>query len=350
MNAKRISDYGVRIGCLPAGGLNKITDVPGIMVGHCTIDTVESKTGVTVIMPGKENVFMHKLVAASYVLNGFGKTQGLLQIDELGTLETPIALTNTLNVGIVYDALVEYTIRRCKADNIDVRSLNPVVGECNDALLNNIQKRAVKSEHVFSAIESACVDFDLGDVGAGKGTVCFGFKGGIGSASRIIALNGKKYTIGALVQSNFGKTGDLIIAGRAVGQMAEREISAQQVDQGSIVTVIATDLPVSARQLKRIIKRACVGLARTGSYIGHGSGDIMLGFSTANTIRYSSKDEVIAVHVLNERYINEAFRGAIEAVEEAVLDSMTAADTVIGYKGATKFSINPFLEKYLTEN
>lgn len=171
MSQKRIRDYGVIVGELPTGKLNKITDVKGVRVGHCTIDNEEHKTGVTVIMPCEDNIFANKMLASSFVWNGFGKTAGLVQIEELGTLETPIALTNTLNVGLVHDGLVEYMVQRCEQDGVTMKSINPIVGECNDSHLNNICKRAVKQEHVFEAIESASEDFAMGDVGAGKGTI-----------------------------------------------------------------------------------------------------------------------------------------------------------------------------------
>lgn len=180
MQQKRIRDYGVCIGELPTGRYNKITDVKGVKVGHCTVDTPEHKTGVTVVLPCEDNIFANKMLASSFVWNGFGKTAGLVQIEELGTLETPIALTNTLNVGLVHDGLVEYMVRRCQQDEVPMKSINPVVGECNDSYLNNICQRAVNQEHLLQAVENACEDFELGDVGAGKGTICHGFKGGIG--------------------------------------------------------------------------------------------------------------------------------------------------------------------------
>ena len=200
---KRIRDYGIIIGRHETGPLNKLTDVPGVTVGHCTVDTEEHKTGVTVILPCRDNMFEKKLTAAAFVHNGFGKTAGTLQIEELGTLETPIALTNTLNVGLVHDAMVDYMTERCRNEGIEVKSLNPVVGECNDSNLNNIAERAVTKEHVFEAIRAAASDFAEGDVGAGKGTVCFGMKGGIGSASRLVKIGGETFTVGVLVQSNF---------------------------------------------------------------------------------------------------------------------------------------------------
>jgi len=218
MNQKRIRDYGIIPGRMKPGKWNKITDVPGVLVGHSTIRTQENHTGVTVILPGKDNAFARNYVAASYVHNGFGKSCGLIQIDELGTLETPIALTNTLNVGVVWDALAEYVIRQCERDQVPVKSLNPVVGECNDSQINHIEKRGVRAEHVWEAIEHALEDFDEGDVGAGAGTICYGLKGGIGSASRVVELYGKEYTIGVLVQSNFGATEDFVLDGVLVGK------------------------------------------------------------------------------------------------------------------------------------
>ena len=252
---KRIRDAGVIVGELPCGQRNKITDVPGVTVGHCTIDSENHHTGVTVVMPCRQNIFANKLLAAGYVWNGFGKTAGLVQIQELGTLETPIALTNTLNVGLMQDALVEYMVRRCREDGVTMKSINPVVGECNDSRLNDICERAVKEEHLMQAIQSAGEDFALGAVGAGRGTICHGLKGGIGSASRVIELDGKTYTLGLLVQSNHGRMSDLTIAGRNIGREIAEQIKAREeqlqpeCDKGSIMMIAATDLPVSERQL-----------------------------------------------------------------------------------------------------
>ena len=244
----------------------------------------QSTTRVTVVLPCAENPFTNKSVAASFVLNGFGKTLGLVQVDELGTLETPIALTNTLNVGIVHDALVEYTLRRCEAEGIAVTSLNPVVCECNDASLNDIRERAVTREHVFAAIEAARADFAEGGVGCGKGTTCHGLKGGVGSASRVLEIEGERFTLGVLAQTNHGSLADLQIGGHPVGLEIDRRIREDAPDKGSCIVIVATDLPVSSRQLRRIVKRAGAGLARCGSIWGHGSGDVFVGFSTADRI------------------------------------------------------------------
>lgn len=338
MSEKRIRDYGVIIGELPTGPRNAITDVPGVTVGHCTIATEEHQTGVTVIIPAPHNLFAHKLPAASFVLNGFGKTLGLVQVDELGSLETPIALTNTLNVGLVHDALVDYTVKRCQKEGVEVHSLNPVVCECNDAELNRITERVVTADHVYQAIQNASADFEQGTVGAGRGTICYGLKGGIGSSSRVIRLGEQNYTVGVLVQSNHGRTADLTVGGTALGrELVKEPIHPAHLDKGSIIMIVATDLPVSDRQLKRILKRACVGLIRTGSYLGHGSGDIMVGFSTAYTLPTSEDEPIVQVPLLNENHIEKAFRAVAESCEEAILNSLAAADTVVGYQGSIRY-------------
>lgn len=349
MNNTRIRDYGITIGSFKPGKLNNIADVAGVTVGHCTIDNAQHKTGVTVILPTPHNIFTHKLIASSYILNGFGKTTGTLQVQELGTLESPIALTNTLNVGLVQDAIVDYMVHRCASEHIHLQSFNPVIGECNDCHLNNISERAVQKEHVYEAIANATCDLAQGDVGAGKGTICFGFKGGIGSASRQFEIDGKTYTLGVLVQSNFGKTSDLMVNGFPLGEKVDAEINPTIEDKGSIMSIIATDLPVSSRQLHRILKRAGIGLGRTGSHVGHGSGDVMIGFSTAHTIPHDTEDCFQNFSFVNEAKLTNAFYAVIEAEEEAVLNSMIAADTVIGYTGETRFSLRPYLEKYLNE-
>lgn len=319
------------------GTLNKITDVTGVKVGHYTVDTPEHHTGVTVILPSSDFVFQNKLTAASFVLNGFGKTQGLVQIDELGTLETPIALTNTLNIGKVHDALVEYMVQQAEQRDLEIRSINPVVGECNDSSLNRITERILGIREVRQAIESACEDFEEGDVGAGKGTTCFGLKGGIGSASRLFTVGSETYTLGVLVQSNFGSLQNLRIEGSPVGREIAPLLNEAGADKGSIMIIAATDLPVTDRQLRRIIKRAGVGLARLGSYWGHGSGDVVIGFSTAQTFQDSETAGTISVRMLNEEYINEPFRAMSEATEEAVVHSMLYAGPVNGRRSLKEF-------------
>lgn len=376
MNQKRIRDYGITVGRLETGRRNKITDVPGVRVGHVTIKNQENHTGVTVILPGQDNAFVKKYTAASYVHNGFGKSCGLIQIDELGTLETPIALTNTLNVGLVWDALTEYVLEQCREDGAAARSINPVVGECNDSQINRIGKRAVSGEQVLEAIRQAGTDFEEGDVGAGAGTICYGLKGGIGSASRVLEIDGKRYAIGVLVQSNFGATADFVLNGIPAGEkilqmlkdsrktgkgvhkdlakdagkkalegLAENagQIGQSDLDQGSIMTILATDLPVSDRQLKRIIRRTAVGIARTGAYTGHGSGEVMIGFTTANRVLAEPKEKLLSQTVIHESLINLAFQAAAEAAHEAILNSMVCAERTAGLDGRIYCSLAEFL-------
>lgn len=309
------------------GKLNAITDVKGVKVGHKTVSRGNHQTGVTVIIPGMHNLFYTKHNAAAHVINGFGKSQGLIQIDELGTLETPIALTNTLNVGLVHDALVEYTLNACQADGLDLpASINPVVMECNDSYLNDIRKRVVGYAEVKEAIESASETFLQGAVGAGRGTVCYGMKGGIGSASRVFDIANETYTMGVLVQSNYGNMRDLQIEGSRIGQKLTDD---DECDKGSIIIVMATDLPLNFRQLKRVIKRASVGMARLGSYIGHGSGEMVLGFTTCD-MHEKDAPAVRQVRELREDLINIAFRAIGECTEEAIVNSLHYATTVTG--------------------
>lgn len=344
MNTKHIRDYGITIGHMQPGPRNKITDVPGVTVGHYTLDNERHRTGVTVILPAPGNLFANKVTAAAHVINGFGKTCGTMQVNELGYIETPIALTNTLNVGKVADALVGYTLEQCRRDEVPCFSVNPVVGETNDAGLNDIADRALDETAVRAAIDSACEDFDEGDVGAGKGTICFGLKGGIGSSSRTLTLAEKTYAVGALVQSNFGRTADLMIDGRHVGKQIAQKLKEEQAsaDKGSIMIVIATDIPMTELQLGRILRRAEVGLVRTGSHVGHGSGDVVLGFTTAN--RHMRGDGPFRqMTALNDRHMDAVFRAVAESVEEAVLNSMTAADRVTGDNGKVVRSVNEFM-------
>ncbi len=331
----------LKIGRMEKGARNAITDVPGVKVGHATLNSERHKTGVTVVLPCEDDIFREKMVAACHVLNGFGKTAGLMQIQELGTLETPIALTNTLNVGLVHDAMVEYMCRQGEKRGYAVRSVNPVVCECNDASLNDIRHRAVGEKEVFAAIESVSEDFPLGDVGAGKGMTCHDLKGGIGSASRILEIHGERFTLGVLALTNHGCLSDLTISGDPIGKRIEEKIREDTPDQGSCILIVATDLPVTSRQLGRIIRRCAVGLARLGSFTGHGSGEVMVGFSTAN--RIPAEGGCLNLRCIHEDHIDKAFRAAAEATEEAVLRSMLEADTVIGYSGKVRRSLKEFI-------
>lgn len=361
MNPTRIRDFGITVGSLPTGPLNKITDVPGVTVGHATIDTDRQKTGVTVIIPAEGNLFTHPLTASCHVINGYGKSAGLMQVQELGTLETPIALTGTLNVGKIHDALVSYTIEQCETAGKTCRSVNPVVGETNDGTLCANNDRPADKTHLDAAIASACADFAEGDVGAGKGTVCLGLKGGIGSASRVMEIAERTFTLGVLVQTNFGCVENLRIDGLPVGRAVvelireEQEKAAEAItgqdDIGSIMIIVGTDLPVSELQLTRILRRATVGLARTGSNIGHGSGDVVIGFTTSNRRgdnRHESDGAIRTVEILNDGKLEFAFNAVAECVEEAIYNSMIAADTVTGFNGQERVTVRA-LSEFLPE-
>ena len=352
MNPTRIRDLGVTVGNMPTGRLNKITDVPGVTVGHATLDTDRQKTGITVILPAEGNLFTRPLTAACHVVNGFGKTAGLMQVQELGYLETPIALTGTLNVGKIHDALVSYTIEQCAAEGRSCRSVNPVVGETNDGTLSANNDRPADKTHLDAAVAAACRDFAEGDVGAGKGTVCFGLKGGIGSASRIMEIGERTFTLGVLVQTNFGCVENLRVDGLPVGRAvvdciceeAEAKAVTGQDDIGSIMMVVGTDLPVSELQLSRILRRATVGLSRTGSFVGHGSGDVVIGFTTAN--RRGGDEAIRTVEMVSNGRLETAFNAVAECVEEAIYNSMIAADTVTGFNGKDTVTVrapNEFL-------
>ncbi len=340
----RAADLGITVGELPKGPRNKITDVPGVRVGHTTLSTGEYETGVTVILPPADNPFLHKMTAASFVVNGFGKTLGLVQLDELGTLETPIALTGTLNVGKVHDALVEYMVELCAKDGIELTSVNPVVGECNDSFLSHLSDRPVGKKEVFAAIASASEDFALGAVGAGRGTACHSLKGGIGSASRQIELDGQMYTLGVLVQTNHGRLADFTLPqAQNIGRDLLRQLNGEAPDKGSCIVVLATDLPLSDRQLKRVLKRCPVGMIRLGSFIGHGSGEIVIGFSSGNIVEQRPEGDFQTFRQLDERKIDRVFRAAAEATEEAVLDSMLCAEAVSGWNGHKKEALYTLL-------
>ena len=330
MGKKRIRDFGIVPGRVKTGERNAITDVPGVRVGHCTVKTEENHTGVTVIVPGPDNAFAKHYTAAAYIHNGFGKSAGVVQVEELGTLETPIALTNTLNVGKVLDAMVDVVIEQSRKDGIEPQSINPVVGECNDCRINHIQKRAIGEKEVREAFAAASEEFEEGDVGAGAGE--------------------KEYTIGVLVQSNFGATEDFVLNGEAVGpkilewKQEKSDMAASEEDKGSIMSILATDLPVTSRQLKRILKRTGVGIARTGGYTGHGSGEVMIGFTTANRIPSGYEEELVQISAIPENIIDRAFLAAAEAEQEAILNSMTAAEQIRGIAGELYYSLAEYLE------
>lgn len=338
----------VKIGEFETGKLNNICDVPGVLVGHYTISNEQNKTGITTILPHCDNLFQKKVVAGSYVFNGFGKSVGLVQIDELGTIETPIVLTNTLAVGKLTDGLIEYMIKDNPEIGRTTSTVNSLVLECNDGSINDIQNRILSKDHLFQALETATNDFLEGNVGAGCGMKCHGFKGGIGSSSRVININDKEYTIGVLVNSNFGSSNgqDLIFKGRPLGQLIKNYNLKQEEDKGSIIVVIGTDLPLDNRQLTRMAKRAELGIARTGSYAGNGSGDIMVAFSTVNQVTNDPKVAVEHVERFSDNFINKVFKAVVDSTEEAVLNSMLHSTAVTSYNGIHIKSLNEYRELF----
>jgi D-aminopeptidase len=329
----RARDLGLACGSLPTGELNSIADVPGVRVGHCTLVDGEIRTGVTAVIPHGGNLYREKPVAAVHVLNGFGKSAGLVQVEELGTIETPILLTNTLSVGTCWTALVRHAIEHNPDIGRETSTVNPVVFECNDGYLNDIQALAITEEDARSALASASSQFDVGSVGAGCGMSTFGFKGGIGSSSRRIDLDGQSYHLGILVLSNFGRSGDLRLPDGRVVAPPEAHTERRAPEKGSIIIIAATDVPLSDRQLKRIIRRSGVGLARLGSFWGHGSGDIALGFTTANVLAHDDKSSLAEIRILNENRIDLLFEAMADATQEAVLDALVAAGSMTGRNG-----------------
>lgn len=386
-----------RIGHLASGPRDALTDVPGVRVGHCTLAEGAVQTGVTVIRPHAGSLFLDKVPAAATVLNGFGKSTGLVQVAELGVLETPIALTNTFGVGTVANAQIRHAVAQHPEIGRDWPTINPLVFECNDGYLNDIQAMAIGEAHYLHAFNAASTHVAQGSVGAGRGMSSFSFKGGIGSASRVVPVGTIRagsgsgcgaggtidtgtraavavhadtgvditdasgtavphWTVGALVLSNFGRLPNLTVAGRPLGRAwlasrgptgacpapdHERAETADALgpEKGSIIIVIATDAPLDARQLKRLSLRAGAGLARTGSVFGHGSGDIALAFSTAYTIPQHTHVAMPAQAMLHECLIDPLFEAAAEATEQAIVHALWHADTVIGRDGHTRLSL-----------
>jgi len=328
----RARDYGIVIGVMKTGALNAITDVKGVKVGHTTINRDNVHTGVTAILPYDGNVFQNKVPAGIFVGNGFGKLAGTTQVMELGTIETPIVLTNTLNVATAMDAVIGYTLSL--PGNEKVQSVNAVVGETNDGYLNDIRGRYVTREDVLKAIQSASGgSVAEGNVGAGTGTICFEWKGGIGTASRTLSQKSGGYTVGVLVQTNFG--GVLQIDGLPVGEALNAHDLTNESSDGSCVIVVATDAPLDARNLQRLAKRAFMGLARAGGIASNGSGDYAIAFSTAESVRipHSYTAPTKQMPVLMNDEMTPLFAAAIEATEEAIINSLFKAETMIGKDG-----------------
>lgn len=335
------------IGRLPAGARDAITDVAGVTVGHCTLADGQVQTGVTVLRPHGGDPYRERVPAAAVVLNGFGKSVGLLQVDELGVLETPIALTNTFCVP----AMAQAQIRSCIAAHPEcgrgLPTVNPLVFECNDGFLNDIQRMAVGEEHYLQALADASADVQEGSVGAGRGMSCFGLKGGIGTASRVVDTGAGHCTVGALVLANFGKLPQLRVAGRPLGQELARRGAASSADggpeKGSVILLLATDAPLDARQLRRLALRAGVGLARTGSVFGHGSGDIALAFSTAYTVPLESGRPMPALAMLHEMRLDGLFEAVADTTEQAILRALWRAEPVTGRDGHRRQALRELL-------
>lgn len=353
----RARDIGINIGIFLPGEFNAITDVKGVKVGHCTLIEGEGalvpgkgpvRTGVTAILPRDGNIFKEKVPAAAFVFNGFGKSTGFHQINEVGNLETPILLTNTLNVPLVADALIEWSIEQNPEIGIQTDTVNPVVGEVNDGFLNDIQGRHVKKEHVYCALRDAkSGPVEEGAVGAGTGSSCMGWKGGIGTASRVLPKNRGGFTIGVLVLTNYDGmlTVNCAPVGRELGRYAYSEdlpypFPETQEPNGSVMVVAATDAPLDHRQLKRVAKRVSLGLARTGFYGSNGSGDFFIAFSTAAIIPHEPDQITLKNTVMTNEALSPLFLATVEATEEAVINSILKAKTIMGRDGNIKEEID----------
>lgn len=338
---------------------NAITDVPGVRVGHVTIHQGSGplrpgkgpiRTGVTAILPHPGNLFQDKVTAAVHVLNGFGKACGLIQIQELGQIETPIALTNTLSVWRAAEAVARWSIVRNPTIGITTATVNPIAVECNDGYLSDIQGNHIQHEHVLHAIEDAMAQSDFapvdeGNVGGGTGMACYGWKGGIGTAGRNVEIEGRAYTVGALVQANFGRPGQLIFAGHRPPARREIYPDPAPTPPGSVVVILATDVPLESRQLQRLCVRAGAGLARTGSTIDHGSGDFVIAFSVSRRIPHDATSTIYSAGqtppplLAEDQAMHKLFPAVVEAVEESVLNALCAAETMTGRDDHTCYAL-----------
>jgi len=332
----RMREFGIETGTMKPGKWNAVTDVPGVKVGQVTIIEGEDiRTGVTAILAHGGNIYQEKVPAAVYIANAYGKLMGSTQVEELGNLETPVILTNTLSVPAAADAVIDYVLSL--PGNERVGSVNPVVGETNDGWLNDIRGKHVKKEHVLEAIEKArSGPVEEGSVGAGTGTICFRFKGGIGTSSRVLPEERGGYTVGVLVQTNFG--GIFQINGYPLEEKLREymgRIEMEDLPEGSCMVVVATDAPLDSRNLKRLAKRALLGIVRTGGYYSNGSGDYAIAFSTAEGLRVPARSEsrTMTIEVLRNNQMSRLFLAAAEACEEAILNSMFKAQDMEGTGG-----------------
>lgn len=348
MTRPRLRDLGIKIGTFAPGPLNAITDVEGVMVGHHTLISGEGplevgkgpvRTGVTAILPNGGDIFDHRVTGGAFVLNGAGELSGLTQVQEWGLIETPIILSNTLAVGACGEAVVQYMVERNPGIGQEHDVLIPLVGECDDSWLNDAAGGHVQAEHVHAALNDAkSGPVAEGAVGGGTGMVTCDLKGGIGTSSRVISLaeGAHKFSVGVLVMSNFGILEDLRIDGYPLGKKIAKENAAQArrlQDYGSIITVVATDAPLLPHQLVRLSKRAALGIGRTGSVAAHGSGEIIIAFSTANTLPRVINSPIRELGMLQDRFIDPLYRSVIDATEEAILNALVAADPMTGRDG-----------------
>jgi D-aminopeptidase len=344
---KRIRELGIEIGYYPVGKYNAITDVEGVKVGHVTLIMGEGRlipgkgpvrTGVTAIIPN-DDIYNQRLFGGGAVINGAGELTGYIQTLEWGVFETPLVLTNSLGIGACYDGVIEYMSDRYPSLGISSDVILPVIGECNDSVLNDIQGRHITPEHVYNALKNAVSGpVPEGSVGGGTGMLAFEFKGGIGTSSRIVEIFKNVYTVGVLIQSNLGRRRNLRLDGMPVGKYISGMLP-PMVREGSAVTIIATDAPLLPNQLNRLSRRAALGLARVGSFASNNSGETVFSFSTANKIPRRVKGAVFDVRALDNNSLNPLFEAVADAVEEAVLNSMFMADTMVGRDNNTAYGI-----------
>ncbi len=342
MSRPRAREAGVQFGRLPTGKANSIADVAGVRVGHCTLIRGEGRlvvgegpvrTGVTVVLPHEGDLHRRPVKAARFALNGCGGLMGALQMDEFGLLDTPIGLTDTMGIPAVAEGIIRYAMDNNPLAGVETDTIIPVVSECDDSHLNDARGLHVRPEHVFEAIKNATPSIEEGAVGAGTGMICHDFKGGIGTSSRAIETKGGEFVVGVLVLSNHGERNDLLIDGVPVGRLLKTPDICRE-EQGSIVTIVATDAPLDSRQLGRLAKRVGMGLGLTGSCAHNGSGDIMIAFSTSNIHdRYSTEHVIVTDRLLVDGEMDPLFRGTVDATAEAVVNSLFKAETTIGRDG-----------------
>jgi D-aminopeptidase len=343
---KRLRELGISVGHYLPGRYNAITDVPGVLVGHTTIVAGDGplipgagpvRTGVTAILPNRD-VFEDRVLGSGFILNGAGEVAGLTQVMEWGLIETPILLTSTMSVGTCVDALIDWMLAAHPGIGQDHDVIIPVVGECDDSWLNDAAGRHVRAAHVLAALDGArSGTVAMGGVGGGTGMVCCDLKGGIGSSSRRLPIHEGGYTLGVLVMSNFGNLQDLVIAGVPIGKLLADEPAVageRRVDNyGSIIAVVATNAPLLSHQIHRLCKRVALGIGRAGSWAAHGSGEIVIGFSTANKVPRETKRMTYKLEILLDQRMNALYRAAVEATEEAILDSLCMASPMTGHSG-----------------